>query len=118
GIAMTYAAPVAPAGLGRAFETAIARLPGLLSTTGYLPDGLPALREMLAARYEDRGLPTSPDQIVVTSGALGAVSLIARAFVEPGNRILVEAVSYPHAHEAFTSVGARLSTLPVVQHGP
>ena len=41
--------PVAPAGLGRAFEAAIARLPGLLSTTGYLPDGLPALRELLAA---------------------------------------------------------------------
>ena len=81
---MTYAAPVAPAGLGRAFEAAIARLPGLLSTTGYLPDGLPALRELLAARYEERGLPTSPDQIVVTSGALGAVSLIARAFVEQG----------------------------------
>ncbi len=118
GIAMTYAAPVAPAGLGRAFESAIARLPGLLSTTGYLPDGLPALREMLAARYEERGLPTSPDQIVVTSGALGAVSLIARAFVEQGDRVLVEAVSYPHAHEAFTSAGARLSTLPVVQHGP
>ena len=37
GIAMTYAAPIAPAGLGRAFEAATARLPGLLSTTGYLP---------------------------------------------------------------------------------
>ena len=118
GIAMTYAAPVAPAGLGRAFENAIARLPGLLSTTGYLPDGLPVLREMLAARYEERGLPTSPDQIIVTSGALGALSLIARTFVEQGDRVLVEAVSYPHAHEAFTTSGARLSTLPVVQHGP
>jgi DNA-binding transcriptional MocR family regulator len=54
----------------------------------------------------------------VTNGALGAVSLIARAFIDPGDRVLVEAVSYPHAHEAFTSAGARLSTLPVVQHGP
>src|SRR5687767_2822179 len=32
GIAMTFAAPAAPAGLGRAFEAATARLPGLLST--------------------------------------------------------------------------------------
>ena len=118
GIAMTYAAPVAPAGLGRAFEAAITRLPGLLSTTGYLPDGLPALRELLAARYEERGLPTSPDQIVVTSGALGAVSLIARAFVERGDRVLVESVSYPHAHEAFTSAGARLTPLPVIADSP
>ena len=118
GIAMTYAAPVAPAGLGRAFESAITRLPGLLSTTGYLPDGLPALRELLAARYAERGLPTSPDQIVVTNGALGAVSLIARAFIDPGDRVLVEAVSYPHAHEAFTSAGARLMSFPVVKDGP
>src|SRR5688572_14846494 len=79
GVALTYAAPVAPAGLGRAFEAAITRLPGLLSTTGYLPDGLPALREALAARYEERGIPTSPDQIVVTNGATAAISLIARA---------------------------------------
>jgi DNA-binding transcriptional MocR family regulator len=118
GLALNYAAPVAPAGLGRAFEAAIARLPGLLSTTGYLPDGLPALRERLAERYESRGLPTSPEQIIVTSGALGAVSLIARAFIERGDRVLVESVSYPHTHEAFTSAGARLAHLPVVADSP
>lgn len=118
GIAMTYAAPVAPAGLGRAFEAATARLPGLLSTSGYLPDGLPALRELLAHRYQARGLPTSPDQIVVTNGALGAASLIARAFVERADRVLVESVSYPHAHEAFIAAGARLTPLPVVADGP
>jgi DNA-binding transcriptional MocR family regulator len=72
----------------------------------------------LAERYQERGLPTSPDQIVVTSGALGAVSLIARAFVERGDRVLVEAVSYPHAHEAFTSAGARLASFPVVSDSP
>ncbi|MGH3458832.1 PLP-dependent aminotransferase family protein [Aeromicrobium sp.] len=118
GIALTYAAPVAPSGLGRAFEAATARLPGLLSTPGYLPDGLPALRELLAERYAARGLPTSPDQIVVTSGALSAVSLVARAFVEQGDRVLVESVSYPHAHEAFVSAGARLMPVPVVADGP
>jgi DNA-binding transcriptional MocR family regulator len=118
GIAMTFAAPAAPAGLGRAFEAAIARLPGLLSTTGYLPDGLPVLRELIAERYEERGLPTSPDQIVVTSGAQGAVSLIARAFVDRGDRVLVESVSYPLAHEAFRSDGARLQPMPVLADGP
>ncbi len=118
GVALTYAAPVAPAGLGRAFEAAITRLPGLLSTTGYLPDGLPALRELLAARYEDRGIPTSPDQIIVTNGATAAISLIARAFVSQGERVLVEAVSYPYAHEAMMSSGGRLTPLPVFADGP
>lgn len=112
-IAMTYAAPVAPAGLGGVFEAALTSLPSLLATTGYLPDGLPVLRERLAERYTARGLPTSPDQIVVTSGALSAISLIARAFVKPGDPVIVEGTSYPHAHDAFVSAGARLAPLAV-----
>jgi DNA-binding transcriptional MocR family regulator len=46
------------------------------------------------------------------------VSLIARAFVDPGDRVLVESVSYPHAHEAFSSSGGRLDPLPVVKDSP
>jgi DNA-binding transcriptional MocR family regulator len=112
-IALTYAAPIGPPGLARAFETAAAKLPGLLSTTGYLPDGLPVLREVLAQRYTDGGLPTDPGQIVVTSGAMGAISLLARTLVTPGQRVVVEGTGYPHAHESFTAAGARLSPLPV-----
>lgn len=112
-IALTYSAPVGPPGLARAFESAATKLPGLLATTGYLPDGLPVLREMLAQRYTDDGLPTDPEQIVVTSGAMGAISLLARALISPGQRVVVEGTSYPHAHESFTAAGARLSALPV-----
>ncbi len=112
-IALTYSAPVGPPGLARAFESAATKLPGLLATTGYLPDGLPVLRELLAQRYTDQGLPTGPEQIVVTNGAMGAISLLARALVGPGQRVVVEGTSYPHAHESFTAAGARLSALPV-----
>ncbi|MEO6470927.1 MAG: PLP-dependent aminotransferase family protein [Aeromicrobium sp.] len=112
-IALTYAAQAAPSGLGRAFESALTKLPGLLSTTGYLPDGLPVLRELLAERYNARGLPTDPEQIVITSGALGGISLLARTLLGPGRRVVVEGVSYPHAHESFAAVGSRLSALPI-----
>lgn len=112
-IALTYAAPVGPHGLGRAFEAAVKKLPGLLATTGYLPDGLPVLRELLAQRYTDRGLRTDPEQIVVTSGAMGAISLLARALLSPGQRVIVEGASYPHGHDAFADAGGRLSALPV-----
>lgn len=112
-IALTYSAPVGPPGLARAFGTAAAKLPGLLATTGYLPDGLPVLREILAQRYTDGGLPTDPEQIIVTSGAMGAISLLARALVTSGQRVVVEGTSYPHAHDSFAAVGARLSALPV-----
>lgn len=112
-IALTYSAPVGPPGLARAFESAITKLPGLLTTTGYLPDGLPILREILAQRYTDDGLPTDPDQIIVTSGAMGAVSLLARALLAPGQRVVVEGASYPHAHESFVAAGGRLTTLAI-----
>jgi DNA-binding transcriptional MocR family regulator len=112
-IALTYSAPVGPPGLARAFEAAAAKLPGLLATTGYLPDGLPALREILAQRYTDGGLPTDPDQIIVTAGAMGAISLLARALLSPGQRVVVEGVSYPHAHESFAAAGGRLTPLPI-----
>jgi DNA-binding transcriptional MocR family regulator len=112
-IALTYSAPAGPAGLGRAFESAVTKLPGLLATTGYLPDGLPVLRELLAQRYTDRGLPTDPEQIVVTNGALGAISLLAHTLLSPGQRVVVEGASYPHAHESFATVGGRLSALSI-----
>ena len=112
-IALTYSAPVGPPGLSRAFESAAAKLPGLLATTGYLPDGLPALREALAQRYTEGGLPTDPDQIIVTAGAMGAVSLLARTLLDRGQRLVVEGLSYPHAHESFAAAGGRLTPLPI-----
>lgn len=111
-IALTYSAPTASPGLAKAFETALTRLPGALGTTGYLPDGLPQLRELIAARYAARGLPTDPAQIVVTNGAMGAISLIARAALGPGSRALVEGLSYAHAYDTFVASGARLVSLP------
>lgn len=112
-IAMTYSAWPAPPGVARAFEAAAERLPGLLATTGYLPDGLPRLREIVAQRYTDDGLATDPEQIIVTNGAMGAISLVARALAAPGGRTVVEGVTYPHGADAFTVGGGRLSALPV-----
>ena len=112
-IALTYSAPAGAPGLGRAFERAVSRLSCVIGTPGYLPDGLPVLREALAQHYADRGLPTDPGQIIVTNGAIGSISLLARTFLRPGERVLVEGLSYPHGHEAFTAVGGRLAPLPV-----
>ncbi|KQY59625.1 hypothetical protein ASD11_08740 [Aeromicrobium sp. Root495] len=112
-IALTYSAPAGAPGLGRAFERAVSRLSSVIGTPGYLPDGLPVLREALAQHYADRGLPTDPSQIIVTNGAIGSISLLARTFLRPGERVLVEGLSYPHGHEAFTAVGGRLAPLPV-----
>ena len=106
---LTCAAPVAPSGIQEAYEAAVAELPSYLPGTGYYPTGLPALREALAARFAARGLPTSPDQVLVTSGALAAVAVAARAVVSTGDRVLVESPTYPNAIATLQRAGARLA---------
>lgn len=112
-IALTFSAPTGPSGLTRAFGAAAEQLPSLLTTSGYLPDGLPALREVIAEGYVAAGLPTDPDQIIVTNGAQGAISLIGRTFGRPGAGLLVEGTSYPHGVESLTGFGYRTTPLPI-----
>lgn len=113
GIALTAAASEAPDGFAALVERAMAGLPAVLATDGYLPDGLPILRERLATRYTRAGLPTDPGQIVVTTGAQSALSLLAAVVVTRGDRVLVEGCGYPHAFDVLRGAGARLVPLPL-----
>lgn len=79
--------------------------------------GTTALRERIAARYTERGLPTSPGQIMVTLGAQHAIGLITRALVSRGDRAVIESPTYPHAYEALRGAGARAVTIPVTTDG-
>ncbi len=112
-IAMTYSASPAPCGLASVFTAAAERLPGVLATTGYLPDGLSELREAIADHHTADGLPTTPDQIIVTAGAMGAINLAAQTFLSPGARVVAEGVSFPHGQDALIAAGGRLSPLPL-----
>ncbi len=106
---LTCAAPVAPTGIAQAYEHAVAELPAYLQGTGYYPSGLPALREAIARWYDERGLATTPDQVLVTTGGLAAIAIVARALVGPGDRVLVENPTYPNAIAAFRRSGARVA---------
>lgn len=106
-IDLTCASPTAPPGTAAAFESALEELPRYLSGTGYHPAGIQVLREAIAQRFTDRGLHTAPDQIVVTSGALAAISVVARAHVGIGDRVLMESPTYPNAIAAMRRPGGR-----------
>ena len=116
-IDLTCAAPVAPTGVAAAYEKAIAELPCHLPASGYFPSGLPALREAVARRYAERGLPTDPDQILITSGALSALAVVVRAFVDPGDRVLMESPTYPNAIATLRSARARIAGADIDQSG-
>ncbi|WP_445443404.1 MocR-like transcription factor YczR [Clavibacter sp. km1a] len=101
------AVPAAP-GLAEAAVRAAARLPTHLDGHGYDVDGLPELREAIAARYRARGLPTEAEDVLVTVGAQHAIGLLSSVLVHRGDRALVEQPSYPHAIQALRDAGARL----------
>jgi hypothetical protein len=80
---------------------------------GYYPVGHPALRRAIADRYTGRGIRTGPKHILVTTGAQQALSLLARALLARGDRVLVEGPTYPGALEALREQAAMPRSLPV-----
>ncbi|TQL40431.1 GntR family transcriptional regulator [Homoserinimonas aerilata] len=114
----TKAAMPAVPGIVDAAARAIEELPGYLGDTGFDPLGIPVLREAIARRYTARGLPTEPNQIMVTIGAQHAIALLARTLIGRGDSAIVEAPTYPHAYEALRVAGARLVPVSVTtEHG-
>jgi DNA-binding transcriptional MocR family regulator len=116
-IDLVCAATTAPPGIAAAYTEAAAALPAHLGNHGYYPAGLPDLQTALAASYDDRGLPTSPDQIIVTAGALAATAVVGSALAGPRDRVLVESPTYPNAVQALRIGGGRLVTIPLDPEG-
>ncbi|MCP9207948.1 PLP-dependent aminotransferase family protein [Streptomyces cucumeris] len=94
--------------LTRAMRGALDDLPPYAHTHGDYPAGLPALRQALADRYTARGIPTMPEQIMVTTGAMGAVAAASRLLVRPGERVAVESPSYANILQLMREAGTRL----------
>ena len=73
--------------------------------------GEPELREQAACRVS-RTLPTTADQIQITTGSQEAIYLVGHAMLRPGDVVLVERPTYLAAVQAFASSGARLIGIP------
>lgn len=78
--------------------------PGLLGQPR--PMGFGPLRTAIAAHLEEwRGIRCSPEQVVITSGLVESLELIAKAVFEPGDRILVEEPGHKTMLSALTGTG-------------
>lgn len=84
----------------------------LVASHGYIPSGLPELREAVAAYYSNLGLPTAPEHILITSGAQQALRLVASSYITPGATVLIEEPSFRGAIESLKALGARLVGVP------
>ncbi|MGW4943676.1 MocR-like transcription factor YczR [Actinoplanes sp. NPDC004185] len=109
-IDLGVAASAAPVELVPAARAAADDLPRFLGSAGYHPTGLMELRETVAAGYTARGVPTSPEQILITSGTQHALDLVLRLSVPAGATVLVESPTYPNALAALSARRARINT--------
>jgi len=88
------------------------------SLSGGQVAGLLRLRSAIAAYLtSSRGVSCSAHNVVVVSGVLPAVQLIARLLIKPGDPVWFEDPGYTGAMHEFESCGARIVAVPVDQAG-
>lgn len=75
---------------------------------GYAPSvGIPAAREAVAAECSTRGMPLSPDRVVITSGTSEGIELALTALAGDGDEVLVPVPTYPLYTAVLAKIGAR-----------
>ncbi len=117
GVDFARAVPPPIEGLEELLATMSSTITKALSGPGFDLLGNSGLREAIADRYTERGLATSPEQIVVTMGGQHAIALAAHALVRRADHVVIESPTYPHAYEALRRAGARLDVTPVTPDG-
>lgn len=82
-----------------------------MSVIENLPPGNDELRHAIARRYAQQGMTISPDEIVITTGALDALNLSLQAVTEPGDWVIVENPCFYGALQALERL--RLKALSI-----
>ena len=81
-------------------------------------EGLPALREWVAARLRQRGLAVQATQVLITSGSQQGLDLVAKMLLEKGTKVAVESPTYLGALQAFAPYEADAVEVACDEAGP
>ncbi|QXC28970.1 PLP-dependent aminotransferase family protein [Aeromonas sp. FDAARGOS 1409] len=98
--------------LGRALGSCMRRLDPF-STVADLPPGNEILRRAIARRYADDGLAVDPQEIIITTGAMEALSLSLQVLTEPGDWVVVESPTFYGALQAIERLKLNVVEIPV-----
>jgi DNA-binding transcriptional MocR family regulator len=82
------------------------------------PQGMPELREQIAARLTQHGVAAAAANIVTTSGASQAFDLLGRILLSPGDAVLVEDPGYFVLFEQLRAHHVNLVPIPRTPGGP
>lgn len=71
-----------------------------------------ALRHLIAQRYAQVGVSVSPEEIVITAGAMEAINLALRAITSPGDVVLVETPTYHGILQTVAALHLKVLEVP------
>jgi len=75
---------------------------------GYAPSpGIASAREAVASELASRGMATSPERVVITSGTSEGIELTLTALADAGTDVLVPVPTYPLYTAVLAKIGAR-----------
>lgn len=87
-------------------HAAVADHPG--DALAYAPiEGLPELRDMIAARFSAPGLALERKNVLITTGGMQALDLLGKVLVDPGQVIAAQSPAYLGALDAWKPRGPR-----------
>jgi 2-aminoadipate transaminase len=79
-------------------------------------DGYPPLKEALLDLLRREGLAAKDENLLITDGCQQSLDLISKAFVRPGDCVILENPTYPGAVSIFNGARARCLAVPVRTH--
>ena len=95
--AATFPVAEMQAAFGRVFSASGREALQYSTTEGYKP-----LREWVARHVSTSEAPVSPDEVLMVSGSQQGLDLLAKALINPGDKVLVETPTYLGALQAFS----------------
>lgn len=95
-----------------AMMNSISRSQPLLSAAYAPPAGMLSLRRQVARWYVHAGCALSPDDVVITCGALEAIHLSLRAVTQPGDTVAIESPTYWGILQTLEMLGLKALEIP------
>ena len=76
-------------------------------------DGYPPLKKVLLDMLAAEGLSLKDENLLITDGCQQALDLVCKAFLRPGDSVVMENPTYPGAIAIFASARVRVLSVPV-----
>lgn len=80
-------------------------------------EGLNKLRDEIVDRMNKRGMNIKRENLLITHGSMQGLDLIAKIFINPGDKIMIGAPTYGGAISSFRSLEAEFETIPIKSEG-